>query len=446
MIAPILALLLPTCPPQTAASSPAGNDTYSDFSFGFQTALPAGWILDRTRFVATGDATGVLRGQVATGGRTVEIAVYRTEKELPFSEWFAEFERGLAALEGTTRVESRKLDPSAPLVSTIEVDAMLSVPVKRFHHVTQMNPTTYLVMSFAVVGTDPDQVQTLTNEFLTAAKSVRLLCSREADERLAEALNRGAEEARRVRAVAAELATTTDELHFFVKVKGETVGHASFQVSREVHEKKPGLRVRERSWRFDGDERAQYSRTDLFASFNGLTELIENQVTLFSAPRGGKPTAATTLDQCIREGETLFSSFSTSDRPDRAESRPPMTIGPAYLSLAWFRRLPRIIEERDGVDFGFAVYDPTIRAQTTQMVRYLGRRASATGPNPARTYEIREGYAPTGAILQVDHDGNMLSYDAGEILLLRSTETAVQERFAARQKPFEALLRTGSKK
>ncbi|MCG3126387.1 MAG: hypothetical protein CHACPFDD_01222 [Phycisphaerae bacterium] len=441
MIAPILAAAAILAIP----SQDAGV-TYSDYSFGFQTSLPTGWMLDRTRFVAADGGTGVLRGQVATGGRTVEFVVYRTKTDQPFSEWFAEFERSLAAIEGTTRVESRKLDPAADAVAAIEVDALLSVPVKRLHHVTRMNPTTYLVISFAAVGGEPEQVQKLTSEFTTAAQSVRLLCSPEADERLAKALDRGAEEARRTNAAAADRATATDELHYFVRLKGETVGHASFQASREVMEKKAGLRVRERSWRFDGDERAQYSRTDLFASFNGLTELIESQVTQLTAQKGGEPTATTTLDQCIREGDTLFSSFSTSERPDRADSRPPMTVGPAYLSLAWFRRVPRIIEEREGVEFGFAVYDPTIRAQTTQVVRFLGRRASAGGTRPARTYEIREGYAPSGAILQVDDDGNMLSYEAGDMMLQRAAKSAVDERFAARQRPYDAKLRAAARK
>ena len=114
---------------------------------------------------------------------------------------------------------------------------------------------------------------------------------------------------------AATLQFPEETVYYEIEVDGKPVGYLTRQLSREQRAldtpsggrsrggRKEGLRVRERSWRFTTDGGATYTRTDLFASFDQKSELIEQEQTVVPSPTAAVPQPVTSMDQVIREDE-----------------------------------------------------------------------------------------------------------------------------------------------
>lgn len=430
----------PSPPP---AATPATR--YADYTFGFELELSREWAIDRTRFRIKGGGAGVLRGSHIGGTRSLQIAIYKKPATLPFSVWMRAQVRRLSRIEGTQRVGQTERDLSDRIAALLDIEAEISgAPTRRYALYVPFDETTVWVFSLALVAAGDAQIEPALLEFETACSTLKILHTEQEQARLAEALERGRKLVSTLERISRRAQIEQFSQHYEVRTAAGPVGYLWLEIGphvrREGAGRISGIRARERSLRFLQSGAASLTRVYAFVSFDTRTELIETQITQFPPPQpgGGIEGALIKLDQCIREGGSLYSSYSRSDQPDQAHSRIPVTIGPVYLPLAWFRLLPALLGTQAGDEHAFVMYDAEIRGMTTQRIRALGE-----GPLPGDAskrvfaYELREGYAPYSATIYTDEGGRMVRYVAGEYELRTVSPAIVEQRFGARQRALE---------
>lgn len=430
-------------PAPTPGVAPAVR--YADYTFGFELELSREWAIDRTRFRLKDGGAGVLRGSHIGGTRSLQIAVYKKPATLPFSVWMAAEVRRLGQIEGTHRVGQTERELSDRIAALLDIEAdVRGAPTRRYALYVPFDETTIWVFSLALVVAEDAEIEPAVLEFETACSTLKILHTEQEQSRLAEALERGRKLVSTLERISRRAQIEQFSQHYEVRTAAGSVGYLWIEIGphvrREGAGRVSGIRTRERSLRFLPSGAASLTRVYAFVSFDTRTELIETQITQFPSPQpgGGIAGALIKLDQCIREGGSLYSSYSRSDQPDKAHARIPVTIGPVYLPLAWFRLLPALLGTQPGDEHAFVMYDAEIRGMTTQRIRALGERPlPGDASKRVFAYELREGYAPSSATIFTDEGGRMVRYVAGEYELRTISERIVEQRFGPRQRALE---------
>lgn len=419
--------------------------TYVDGSFGFQISIPAAWRLDRARFTTKDGAIGVSQAASPDTFCSLQVAVYRYDEPPAFADWVERFANRIRAAEGTARMrgEQRKAPAGDGYQFIVEGTSAGPMTIRR-HFCIPLDPSTIWVLTFASIHDNPEVHDTATREYDNAIASLKITYTAATKEAMNAALTRG-------KGITDNLATLGPKYEFDVGVhyyitEGESgpTGYFRSQVDRTTKDRKPGLRLRERGWQFSPDQTATMTRTDAFSSFDGKTEFIETETAIVApAARSNTPDKGISiaLDQCVREGDALFSSFSMSRRPTEQESRSPIKIGPVYLPFVWTRLLPTLAGEKPGEPLGFVVYDPQIRGLATRLVRCVGDRPLATENKTYRAYDITEGYAPQPTTLLCEPNGVLHQFAAGGVTVRTATAEEVDRLFKARRDEAEKRLR-----
>jgi hypothetical protein len=200
-----------------------------------------------------------------------------------------------------------------------------------------------------------------------------------------------------------------------------------------------GLRVSAEMWRFFDRGVATYTARELFSSLDGASDLYE-LTTSTSAPADApvqKPFV--TRDECIRAGERLVSSFTTSRHVVMPEPREPLELPDDFLGLAWVRVLPALLRDQSEELIAFTTYDEVTRELMTYSLRYVGRRppADAGSADEVEVFEFRQGLSEIAGLIHADRFGNVLREEEGpRVLRMIDAETAErqfgQRRDAAR--------------
>jgi hypothetical protein len=230
--------------------------------------------------------------------------------------------------------------------------------------------------------------------------------------------------------------------YYEIRVADRLIGYLTRQFTREseplqrpgrVSNAKDGLRVRERSYRFADDGTVHFSKVDLFSSRDTETDLYELWQARVPPADAADPTVLITRDQCVREGDALFSTYTTNRDRALPEPRRPLKLDEAYLGLAWTRLLPALLGQQPLEMHAFAIYDSETRALISYAVKYLGERTLPATDTKAHAFEMRAGFAEQPELVYIDVYGNMLRYEAGPLSLRLSTESAIEQRFAQRR-------------
>jgi hypothetical protein len=244
------------------------------------------------------------------------------------------------------------------------------------------------------------------------------------------------------------------ERFYEVSIAGSPIGYLTRRISREEYDfsqpkarrrsVKPGLRLRERMWRFAEDGTVRVTRVDAFSSFDLQSEMIQNRQTQIPAPDVAQPPLVKT-DECVREGDVLFSSFTTTLDTHLPDPRRPIQLGPVYLDWAWVRLLPGLLAGEAG-PHAFATYDSDTRALITLTFRPLGKQASPGAADAAaQAFEVRAGFSPHTSRLYVDQQGVVRRVEIGDLTVTLSTKEEVERRFGARRDEAEKRLKAGGK-
>jgi hypothetical protein len=424
---------------------------FADYTFGFEMRVPAGWDYDRTRFAGPAGAVGLLRGRALSERATLQILVFPKPETVAFADWIRYYDEQLTRISGTLKISGEQRRVGTRTASVLEVDAHVGGDrTKTYYLCVPFDPTQVWVLSYAVVVASADGAGLARQRFDELVESLRVLYDPEQARAMTAAFERG-------KVLIARLATESanvrvpDELRYYdITVKGKSIGYLVRQVLQERRslddprfgkKGKPGIRIRERSWRFAQDGAVRYSQVDLFGSSDLRTELVETRYTQVPGSAGVPASANTesqriftTLDQCVREGDLLFSSYSTSLDVGLPHPREPIQVGDTYLSLAWVRLLPAVLGGQPGPKYAFAVYDPETRALSTSTIRPLGPRPlPGEADTRARAFETSVGFAEQPGLLYADPTGLLLRYQAGDLVLRLTSEEAVQLRWGARR-------------
>lgn len=431
---------------QTTSSQPTSMPTtlYSDPAFGFELALPAGWEYDRTRFQTFKDSIGLLRGRGPGGRQALQVLVFRSFPMPPFEDWIIDFGKASAELVNSARVdwETWQLPPRAGAILSYR-SRLGAVPLRSHYLCVPFDQNTVWVLVYSASAVDEADEALVRREFDTIAASLRVHYDPQEQERLAPAFERGRALLAEIRAQGAKVRLDEAEHVYEVVIAGRPVGYMSRRISREEYDFstpggkhrsfKPGLRLRERFWRFAADGTVRRVRFDAFTSFDRENERVEQQQTQIPAPDATGETPFMRTEQVVRDGDALFVGTSTNRDTALPEPGQPIAVGPVYLDQAWVRLLPGLLLGRNDELHAVAAYNFEARALVSITIKPLGPRPLEGFEQTAYAFEVREGLIGPASLVLCDERGVLLRHEAGEIVITRTTPEKVEREYGAQR-------------
>jgi len=438
---------------------------YVDKAFGFELQVPAGWSYDRSGYFGPSGSLGLLRGVSPDGRSTLQILAFR-ELALPtFPAWIEFFVKQIGRIEGTEQVRVKGDRDTERPAAYVVVDARLGIDrVRTFYYCVQFDADTVWVFSYAtsrgravgggVEEATPGSVQdvNIPIEFKHLTGTLRVFYDPQLAEEMAVALQRGKDYLARYQLQADIRKLRIDESvrYYEIRVANKPVGYLTRQFTRaseplqrpgRIPNAKEGLHVRERSYRFADDGTVHLSKIDLFSSRDAETDLYEVWQARLAPPVAGDLRPLITRDQCVREGDALFSTYTTSDDQGLPEPRRPLKLEPTYLGLAWARLLPALLGPEPRPTHAFTIYDPETRTLITHAIKLLGERPLPGTPGKkAYAFETRTGFVEQPAAIHTDANGNMLRFEADGLVLTAADKTTIEEKFGRRRDAANARL------
>lgn len=437
---------------ESADESTLATIPYTDPAFGFSLNIPAGWNYDRTRFRQFEDSIGLLRGRSPGGRHGLEIMVFRSFRMQPFEDWIVLFGKELAEMMQSTHVdwETVQIPPRAGAILTYT--SKYGADQARTHYLCiPFDPHTVWVLVYrSVVYTAADE-QRVRKEFDQITASLNVLYDPQEAERLAPALDRGKALIARLRANAERVRLDESEQYFQIVVADKPIGYLKRQATRDTYtygdnnrrrgKSKEGIRVQEESWRFADDGTVRCTRLDAFSSFDLSSEVIGFKQIQYPAPDVKPQTPLIKTDQVVREGDTLFSSLTTSLDTSLPDPGKPMSVGPVYLDLVWSRLLPGLLLSSEREPHAFATYDTGTRALLAHRITPQPKANGAVRTGDAFVFEVRDGFVDQPSLLYTDERGNMLRMEIGDVVLKRATRATIEQAY--RNRVAEVLGRFG---
>lgn len=425
---------------------------YSDPGFGFELELPAGWDYDRSRFQQFQDSIGLLRGYSGDGHSGLQILVFRSFPMPAFEDWIVSFGKALAELTNAQRVdwETWQLPPRAGAILTYS--SKLGSTTTRTHYLcVPFDANTVWVLIYSGSAGQPAEEQRLRAAFNQVIRTLRIHYDPTEVEKLAPAYERGQALLARLAERAHDVRIDDGTYYYAMILDGRPIGYLSRRVSREEHdfsrpearqrEVKPGIRLRERWWRFADDGTAWHGRVDLFSSFDRQSELIEDQQTQIPPPDAAAAQLFTRTTSAIREARVLVPSFTTSRDTALPEPSKPIEVGPVYLDGAWSRLLPGLLLGDTGREpYAFATYNPEARALLALVIRSLGPQQIDGWKDTVHGFEVREGFVDAAGRLLCDQRGVLVRAESGDLVLQRMSQQALESQFGERRAAAERRL------
>lgn len=432
-------------PPATQPAA-AGLPTipYVDPTYGFQTQVPAGWKYDRARFEGPEGSIGLLRGWNADGSEALQILVFRRlDVEAPFERWLDTFDGQLAKLHPGTQIERRLYEePRPPRAAFLVEPRGGATRTVTWYLCVSFDPHTVWVMARAAMIAQPAQQQAVQQQFEHIVRDTRVLYDPWQAEELRAAFERGLTMLRELHGGAKEVPLDQTERYYEITLAGKPIGYLLRWMRRDAQppgrsvagvNRKSGLRVHEESWRFADDGTVRFTELDLFTSDDFRSELIEHRSVQLPAPDVPTERLYIELDQCIREGKTLFSSFSTNLDAALPDPRPAIQLGPRYLDLAWVRLLPRLLARAPQEPHAFAIYDSATRAISIHIIRPLGATTLPGRGEAGLAFETRDGFVAQPSRIYADAQGVVARIETGELALVETPRDEIERRYAARR-------------
>ena len=441
----------------TSTSQPTVN--YTDAAYGFELQLPAGWDYDRSRFQEYKGSIGLLRGRGPGGQQALQIVVFRiqplvtprtgdadrpTVKIPPFEDWVAQFGRELAESANATKLEWETWSLPPRVGAVLTYSSKLGATMTRTHTLcVPFDPGTVWVLVYTGAVFNEEDEHRLRRDFDQIVGTLRVHYDPGEVEQMASAFGRGETLLARLRKQANQVKLDETEYYYDIAIGGKSLGYLTRRVAREdqvltapgaKHQvAAPGLRVRERAWRFAEDGTVRRTRLDLFASFDLQNALIESQQTQLPASDVQPQKALVKTDQVVRKEDVLVSSYTTSLDRTLPEPSKPLSVGPVYLDLAWVRVLPGLLLAAPQEAHAFAIYNTETRALISLVVTPLGERTLEGYDGPACAFETREGLIDRPSLMYTDARGNLLRLVAGDLVVKRVSRDEVERTYGPRR-------------
>lgn len=441
-----------TAPP-VAATGPA-TIPYADAAFGFEIQLPAGWEYDRTRFQEFERSIGLLRGRSPGGQQALQILVFHVPPEMKtgagpeqvslpsFEDWVVRFGRSLAEEANAPELKWDAFQAGGRVGALLTYSSKIGATETRtFTLCVPFDAATVWVLVHSGALLSAADGPALRQTFDAMAGSLKISYDPAELEHLAAAFERGRKVLGHLKKSAAALNVDEAPSYYDLSLGGRSIGYLTRALCREDlpvtgpdaprQVTKPGLRVRERSWRFADDGTVRFSRLDLFCSDDLASELIESELVQIPAPDVRPQQLLIKTDQVVRKDDVLIVSRRTNLDLRLPEPAKPLSTGPVYLSLAWSRLLPLLMADAPQEQHAFAVFSPESRALLSQLVTPLGQRTIDGAAVSAFT--VREGLVEPTSTLFADASGRLVRLEAGELLVRRASREEIEQRWGARR-------------
>lgn len=448
----------PEAPETKPAEAPTSQPTfvYSEPSFGFEMTLPAFWSYDRTRFAAPGGSMGLMRGRSVAERATLQVCLSRGIAAPSFKLWVRKFESELMAGAPLKLINRADQTVDGRSAVVLEYDEETATELRKsFYYCVSFDPSTVWLFIYAGALPPNTDAGVVRQQFRSMIGTLRITATPGDQELFAEALLRGEDLLKELPQRGPAQLIDSDTRYYEMTLAGKPIGYFTRRVARESMSlddarfggnRKDGLRVHERTWRFDDDGGGRSIRVDLFASFDLQSEVIESEESTLPPKAGAAPLVVTSYDRVIREGELLFSSVVSNLDAKLPERREPMRVGSAYLGLAWTRALPALIGANTQQSHAFSVYDSTTRGLLTHVIQPIGPTAIPESEiSGGYLVETREAFSTIPTRIYCDASGAAVRVESGELLLRQNTVKEIEQKYGALRKETEERIRRYSK-
>lgn len=444
-------------------STPAAADAWQqlvDVEHGYEITLPTGWKLEQTRLPTQDGGVRVLLGVAPAAARSLEIRVYHGERVIDFDRWC----RGYAQQARLERVAVQ----AQPCAAALRPATRLSLNGKggaTEHLLVLADPMKLLVMILS--GTDAKPAQ-LAQDMDRFASTLQFAAEPVDPVQTEEALRRGRALISVLRRSAEQVQVSPETLHYLIELDGKPHGYRTRRFSRTERdtgnrlmpgERSAGLQFLQQEWTFSPDGTARMEAIDAFTSFDGQVELLETRTVQIPPAALSSLRPLIRLDQCVREGDRLFSSVSRNLDQDLPAPRPPMVLDANYLSRAWIELLPGFLANLAGETHLFTHYDAQVRTLRPYLITSRGpveTQPASVGHNsqgagaasePAYQFDCAEEFG-SRAMTRVwtSRSGALLRSEFGTQVVRRSTAEETRALFGARQSDAERRLYTAAER
>lgn len=420
---------------------------YRSNAGGFEIQVPAGWSYDYGGFAGPGGSRGLMRGGSLTRRIAVQVLMFRDADASDFKSWVSAFAAAVGKIDGVLGVEQRAETVAGRPAAAVLVRARVDVDlVETVYTCVPFDDATVWVLSYgtARAGEEPTGPVTAPPLADRIVDSLHIFYDAELAGRLKEAKRRGASYVRET--LPADIrALRIDEKprYYLIKLAGQDIGYMVRRFHPESHsledspkaqgEGRRGLRVSEQVWRFPERDTVRYESNEIFSSVDGENGLYEFTTSTTAPADAAVQQPFVTRDECVRGGDSLVTSYTTSRHVVMPNPRDPLKLDADYLGLAWVRVLPGLLHARDDSLYTFSRYDPDSRELLSYSIRYLGERPVPGSGAKGQVYEARDGLSDVTRLLYADAYGNLLREEHGDTVLQLSDAAAVEQRFGARR-------------
>ena len=424
-----------------AAAQAPKHQTIDKIADGIRFDLPSDWALDNRPFRGPGGAEGLVRAGSLNGRQAIQVFLFEAAAAQDFDAWMLGFRQSLETIPGIVRIEPAAT-PSISKPAKLLLARAELVPdhIDTSYLCIQLAPDTVVTMALsgAAVSEDAGTPLRVADELNRLVASLQIYFDGEWAVELPFARRRGLQFVKEqlpaaIRGVRLDPQPRT----YLLEVGGQPRGYRTMHFRPERHSMEdpaygntrgePGLRVQENEWHFVGQQ-ASFEVWDSFSSVSGKTGLYEHTRSE-TAQVGGVFTAPYVIrDECIRAGDQLVTSFTTTLQLALPQPQRPFALGRDYLGLGWVRAMAALVPAQQTEWICVQAYAPSVRDVVPFAIRCTGEIPSEEGP-PNRRYQCRWGHGPL-IELTTDAYGNPIEWSEGPNRYTLIPAEEAERRFA----------------
>jgi hypothetical protein len=328
------------------APAPAAGDSlaepYVDGTFGFSVRPPKGWQVVRQRVPERDGVILLQMSAMVSPTMTQEIVLKQTsvKQKTSLDEMLKrvsdaqelEFNDRTVLSQQTQQIAGR---PGAVLVSSYFREGVKRM---RIEAIIEYQPQLF----YLLVYNGPLQLRRTSEPlFYSVLGSMRFLTEQVDEGQMKAALEAGVSFLASLNEGRLKAAIVPEE-YLKIETGGRTAGFIAVYQSDMVWERHSGVRIRERGWTFEGDERARRLQNSMFISFDLKYERWRTSITTLVPATANRPEyLEVALEEGLRTDNVLLTNQSYSmDAP--AVANPALSVPPSYISRAIIRMLPRL--------------------------------------------------------------------------------------------------------
>ncbi len=416
---------------------------YVDGTYGVSLRPPKDWQLDRKRVSTEGKISILRTFEAGAAGpvRIVELSLLMDDTTRSIERRLARKVRAIEFDRSDAEILSQQVQTIAGKPGAILSASMFDAGSKRLRMLAmvEVRPRQYFELSYDGPVEQKAEAEKL---FYLVLGSLQLLVDPVEESEMAAALERGKDWLEELSAE--RIRQSLNSIRFLeIRVDDEPVGIVRIEESEHIWKKRPGIRIRERTWTFGKNGAATRAQATLFVGEDMQSERWKESVTTLIPADGGRPeTIENAWEEGLREGDVLLTN-QTYQLGVPPKENPPIRTPATYLPRCLARLLPRLLGDLDKPrKMAFTAFDHERTGLIVRTLDLKGKAMPPTGVARGETFKIeeREGVMAVPSVVYVDEAGRVLYIESGNMKIVPAEKDELERRFGDRIRQAETKM------